>query len=223
MNPGEGGTTVLGRTAKFRGEFNGSENMVIEGDFEGVIRNAGANVTVGPQARVRAAIAARDVIIYGNVEGQIHATGSVSLRGVANVVGDVLGSRFSMEENSVLRGRVDSSRGGEPLPPSASIPVAAAPPRRTPVLAPRPVPAPEPLVLRPVEPVAAEQPLFATPPSETSPSFGKTPTSSYGHLTAGLVAAWNKLDSSASPGASQGASKHSKGHQDPSEVAESKA
>ena len=82
MNPGESGTTVLGRTAKFRGEFTGSENMVVEGDFEGVIRNPGANVTVGPQARVRAAIAGRDVIVYGKVEGQIHATGSVSLRGL---------------------------------------------------------------------------------------------------------------------------------------------
>jgi len=220
MNPGESGTTVLGRTAKFRGEFTGSENMVVEGDFEGVIRNPGANVTVGPQARVRAAIAGRDIIVYGNVEGQIHATGSVSLRGAANVVGDVLGSRFSMEENSVLRGRVDPSRAGEPLPSSASIPVAAAPPRPTPVVAPRPVPAPEPLVLRPVEPVAEERPLFGTPPSETSPSPGKTPTSSYGHLPAGLAAAWRKLDSS---GAAQGDAENSQRHQDPSEVAESKA
>src|ERR1700753_1363714 len=110
MNPGENATTVLGRSAKFRGEYTGAENMVVEGDFEGVIRNSGANVTVGPHARVRAAIAATDVIIYGKGEGQIHATGSVSLRGEANVVGDVLGSRFSMEENSVLRGKVDPTR-----------------------------------------------------------------------------------------------------------------
>ena len=59
MNPGESGTTVLGRTAKFRGGLTGPGNMVMEGDFEGVIRNPGATVTVGQQARVRAAIAAR--------------------------------------------------------------------------------------------------------------------------------------------------------------------
>jgi len=223
MNPGESGTTVLGRSAKFRGELTGAENMVVEGDFEGVIRNPGANVTVGPQARVRAAIAGRDVVIYGKVEGQIHATGSVSLRGDANVVGDVLGTRFSMEENSMLRGRVDPSRAGEPLPSSASVPVAAVPARHMPVHKPRSVPAPEPLVLRPVEPSAGEQPLFVTPPAETSASSGKTPSSSYGHLPAGLAAAWRKLDSAAGPVASPGDAEHSKGQQDPSEVAESKA
>jgi len=209
MNPGENGTTILGRAAKFRGEFTGSENMVVEGDFEGVIRNPGANVTIGPQARVRAAIGAKDVIVYGKVEGQIHASGSVSLRGDANVVGDVLGARFSMEENAVLRGRVDPSRAGEPLPSSASIPVAVAPPRPSPVLTPRPVPAAEPLVLRPVEQAPIEQPLFATPSAETS--------SSHGHLPAGLAAAWRKLDSSGSPVSVTGDPEHSPGR-DPSKV-----
>jgi len=219
MNPGESGTTVLGRTAKFRGDFTGSENIVVEGDFEGVIRNSGANVTVGPQARVRASIAGRDVVVYGKVEGQIHATGSVSLRGEATVVGDVLGSRFSMEENSVLRGRVDPSRAGEPLPSSASVPAAAAPVRHAPAHTPRRVPAPEPLVLRPVEPAAVEQPLFTTPPVETSAGSEKTSSSGYGHLPAGLAAALRKLDSTAAPDDTE----HSKGQQDPSEVAESKA
>jgi cytoskeletal protein CcmA (bactofilin family) len=215
MNPGESGTTVLGRTAKFRGEFNGSENMVVEGDFEGVIRNPGANVIVGPQASVRAAIAGRDVIVYGKVEGQIHATGSISLRGEANVVGDVLGARFSMEENVVLCGRVDPSRAGELLPASVSVPVAAAPPLRpTPVLAPRTVPAPELLVLRPVEPTFVEQPLFATPPAETS--------SSYRHLPAALAASRRKLDASGVPKPATGDAEHNPAR-DPSEVAGSKA
>jgi len=218
MNPGESGTTVLGRSAKFRGEYTGSENMVVEGDFEGVIRNPEANVTVGPQARVRAAIAGRDVIVYGKVEGQIHATGSVSLRGDATVVGDVFGSRFSIEESALLRGRVDPSRAGEPLPSSTSVPVVAAPPRPAPAVAPRPVPAPEPLVLRPVEPVAVEQPLFATAPAETSSHYGKTP----GHLPAGLAAAWRKLDSSGVPVSATGDAEHSPAR-DPSEVAGRKA
>jgi cytoskeletal protein CcmA (bactofilin family) len=222
MNPGENGTTVLGRTAKFRGEFSGSENMVVEGDFEGVIRNPEANVTVGPQARVRASIAGRDVIVYGRVEGQIHASGSVSLRGEANVMGDVFGSRFSMEENSVLRGKVDPSRAGEPLPSSTPAPVAVAAPRPATVLTPRPVPAPEPLVLRPVEPVAVEQPLFATPQAETSASYDQAPASSYGHLPAGLAAAWRKLDSGAVPVASGGDSEHGQGRSDPSTVVKSK-
>jgi cytoskeletal protein CcmA (bactofilin family) len=222
MNPGENGTTVLGRTAKFRGEFSGSENMVVEGDFEGVIRNQGANVTIGPQARVRAAIGAKDVIVYGKVEGHIHASGSVSLRGEATVVGDVFGSRFSMEENSVLRGKVDPTRAGEPLPASASVPVTAAPARPTSVLKPRPVPAPEPLVLRPVEPEPVEQPLFATAPADASAGHGNTDSSDYGHLPAGLAAAWRKLDSSGAPVSVTGDAEHSPGR-DPSEVAESKA
>jgi hypothetical protein len=171
---------------------------------------------------VRANIAGRDVIVYGKVEGQIHATGSVSLRGDASVVGDVLGSRFSMEENSALRGCVDPSRAGEPLPATASGSAVAVAARPSPVLAPRPVPAPEPLVLRPVEQVAREQPLFATPLAEAPTNYGKTPSSGYGHLPAGLAAAWRKLDSSSVPVSATGDAEHSPAR-DTSEVAKSKA
>lgn len=111
-----GTETVFGRSIKISGELHGSEDVSIEGDFEGVVRLDGATLTVGQDARVRANIAAKDVVVYGKVEGEIRATGSVSLLSHSVVIADIFASRFSIEDGAALRGLVDPSRALEPIP-----------------------------------------------------------------------------------------------------------
>jgi len=115
MRPGEV-STVIGRTATFRGDLSSTDDLQIDGEFEGTIRLTGGRLTVGAEAHVDASIAAPDVVIYGRVEGDIHATGRVDLRSTAVVVGDIFAGRLSMEENASLRGQVDPSRAGEVAP-----------------------------------------------------------------------------------------------------------
>ena len=186
MNPAESGKTVLGRSVTIRGEFTGAEDLIIEGNFEGTVRNPGASVTIGPHARVRANIGAKDVLIYGRVEGQIYATGAVSMRGDAAVQGDVFSPRFSIEESALLQGRVDPTRAGDPLPAGPVAASRVAGPHAVPQL----------LVLEAPEPIAVQPPLFITPPS--GPSGGASGNS--GNLPAGLAAAWRKLDAGAGDG-----------------------
>jgi len=124
MKPGEG-TTVIGKSATFRGDLSSTEDLQIEGEVEGTIRLSNGRLTVGAEARVRASISAPEVIVFGRVEGDIHATGRVDLRSTAVVLGDVFSTRFSIEENAALRGYVDPSRAGEALPPVAVTPPTA--------------------------------------------------------------------------------------------------
>ena len=107
------GTTVIGRGATVRGDVISSGDIVIEGVVEGSVQAEGARLTVGRDARVKAELRAQEVVVMGSVEGNLRASERVELRAGAAVRGDVFAKRFVMEEEAVLRGRVDPTRAGE--------------------------------------------------------------------------------------------------------------
>ena len=103
----EGVSASIGKSVQVRGEVRGSEDLLVEGFVEGTITLSGSRLTIGAQAKVQADVAARDVIILGEVHGNITATGRVELRSGAALVGDIQASRLSIEENAGFSGKVD--------------------------------------------------------------------------------------------------------------------
>ena len=106
MKPAEG-STVIGKSVVIRGDLSGNEDLYIDGDIEGTITLTDSQLTVGPNARVRADVSVRDIVVFGHLTGNINATGRVDLRQSALVNGDVLAGRLSIEESAVLKGRVE--------------------------------------------------------------------------------------------------------------------
>ena len=106
MKPAEG-STVIGKSVVIRGELSGNEDLYIDGDVEGTVSLPESRLTIGPNARVRADINVRDVIIFGHLTGNVQATGRVDLRQSALVKGDIHSGRLSIEESAVLTGRVE--------------------------------------------------------------------------------------------------------------------
>jgi cytoskeletal protein CcmA (bactofilin family) len=106
MKPAEG-STVIGKSVTIRGELSGNEDLYMDGDIEGTITLPDHALTVGPNARVTADIKVRDIIVFGKVTGNMHATGRVDLRHSAVVSGDIFGGRLSIEENAMIKGRVE--------------------------------------------------------------------------------------------------------------------
>jgi len=125
MRPGEI-TTVIGRSATFRGDLSSTDDLQIDGSFEGTIRQTSGRLTIGAEARVYASIVAPEVVVFGRVEGDIRASGRVDLRSTAVVLGDIFAGRLSMEENASLRGQVDPSRAGETAPAVVTLPTSTA-------------------------------------------------------------------------------------------------
>jgi cytoskeletal protein CcmA (bactofilin family) len=123
MKPAEG-STVIGKSVVIRGELSGNEDLFIDGDVEGTVSLPESRLTVGPNAQVRADINAREVVIFGNLTGNVKATGRVDLRQSALVKGDILAGRLSIEESAVLTGRVELKATSETPKPSATPAVA---------------------------------------------------------------------------------------------------
>ena len=105
------GTASIGKSVQIRGEVKGSEDLLVDGLVEGTITLTESRLTIGPNAHVKANVAARDVVILGTLTGDINATGRVELRSGANVVGDLRAARLSIEENALFSGKVDLLQG----------------------------------------------------------------------------------------------------------------
>jgi len=118
--------TMIGKSVKIHGELSGSEDLIMDGELHGTIRLPGARLTIGPAARVYGDIAAKDVVIFGRLDGDIRATGRVELRASALMQGNVYAGSLSIEENATVLGQVDPTRAQEPMPERPA-PLAAAP------------------------------------------------------------------------------------------------
>lgn len=127
MKPAEG-TTVIGRSVTIHGELSGKEDLYMDGVVEGTISLPESRLTVGPNARVLADVDARDVVIFGLVEGNIRATGRIELRESGVMKGDLIAGRLSIEENATIKGKVEVSEAATPsVAPSSAVSSSASP------------------------------------------------------------------------------------------------
>lgn len=121
---------TIGKSVVVKGELSGSEDLIVDGEVEGSITLRGQSLTVGPNGRVRANIEARNVIIHGRVDGNIHASDRVDLRKSATLSGDIATARISIEDGAFFKGGIDIQKA-EPSHKVESKPqasAAAAPP-----------------------------------------------------------------------------------------------
>jgi cytoskeletal protein CcmA (bactofilin family) len=112
----------IGKTVVIRGEVKGSEDLIVDGRVEGTISLSESRLTIGANANVAADLSARDVLILGQVQGNVVATGRVELRAGCVVEGDLRALRLAVEDNAVFRGKVDLTQGAAKGPDGAGAP-----------------------------------------------------------------------------------------------------
>jgi cytoskeletal protein CcmA (bactofilin family) len=103
----------IGKTVVIRGEVKGNEDLIVDGRVEGTVSLSESRLTIGPNANVAADLSAKDVLILGQVQGNIVASGRVELRAGCQMVGDIRALRLAVEDNAVFRGKVDLTQGAQ--------------------------------------------------------------------------------------------------------------
>jgi cytoskeletal protein CcmA (bactofilin family) len=101
----------IGKTIVIRGEVKGAEDLTIDGRVEGTVQLNDNRLTIGPNANVAADLTARDILIMGQVQGNVNASGRVELRAGCLVEGDVRALRLAIEDNAGFHGKVDLTQG----------------------------------------------------------------------------------------------------------------
>ena len=103
--------SVIGPTLVFKGELTADEDLIIEGQIEGTIAHHNKHLTVGEKGRVKADIHASSVIVLGQLVGDIHSEGMVSLAKGSDVRGNISCARIVMADGARFKGKIDM---GEP-------------------------------------------------------------------------------------------------------------
>lgn len=122
----------IGKSVYIKGELSGSEDLTIEGNVEGRIELKDNTLTIGPNGKIRAEVFAKQVIVLGEVTGNVTASEKVDIRDNGSVDGDVTSPRVAIAEGAHFRGAIDMQRAGQgskPKPAAApAAPAAAAAP-----------------------------------------------------------------------------------------------
>jgi cytoskeletal protein CcmA (bactofilin family) len=98
---------TIGKNLEIKGEVIGSESLYIDGKVEGAINIPGSRVTVGHDAQVSANISAREVVVLGEVRGNINASERVDIRSEASLTGDVTAQRINIADGAFFKGGID--------------------------------------------------------------------------------------------------------------------
>ncbi len=128
-------TVNIGKSVFIKGELSGSEDLTIEGSVEGRIELKENTLTIGPNGKIRAEVFAKQVIVLGEVTGNVTATEKVDIRDNGSVDGDVTSPRVAIAEGAHFRGAIDMQRAGQSAAAAVSKPVVKDPPAAVPVAA----------------------------------------------------------------------------------------
>ena len=104
-------TARLGSSLHVKGDLTGTEDLLIDGSVEGMIHLDERKLTVGTAAKVNADIDARDVVVYGCVQGNVHATGRIEIKKGGSVVGDLRTAQVMIDDGADFKGSIEIDRG----------------------------------------------------------------------------------------------------------------
>jgi cytoskeletal protein CcmA (bactofilin family) len=99
--------TRLGMGVVVKGEIVGTEDLQIDGCFEGLVQLGDARLIVGASAKLTADVIAREVIVYGSVKGNLRVRDRIEIKKDAVVVGDVTTNHVVIEDGAYFRGSIE--------------------------------------------------------------------------------------------------------------------
>ncbi len=126
-NPSARDMACLGASLVVRGEISGGEDLQIDGKVEGPISLQSQRLTVGHTAHLNSEILAREVVVYGKVEGNLRVRDRVEVKKDGSVIGDITTARISIEDGAYFKGRIEIDRANQPVaenPTRVGVPVA---------------------------------------------------------------------------------------------------
>jgi cytoskeletal protein CcmA (bactofilin family) len=100
-------TARLGPSLHFKGEITGNEDLYLDGNVEGLIHLEDRKLTVGASAKITADVIAREVVVYGNVKGNLRARDRIEIKKDGSVVGDLTTARIMIEDGAYFKGSIE--------------------------------------------------------------------------------------------------------------------
>ncbi len=121
------GPAMVGKAVLVKGEIQSREDLYIDGEIQGTVELTESKLTIGPNGKIQATIRAREVVVFGQVQGNVEATEKIDIRKEAKLVGDIRTARIVIEDGAFFKGSIDILKP-EVKPQPAKAPVTATAP-----------------------------------------------------------------------------------------------
>jgi cytoskeletal protein CcmA (bactofilin family) len=108
---------IIGKSLVLTGHITGREDLVVDGRIDGDVELPENRLTVGPGGHVQGGIKAREIVIYGTVQGNLEAGERVEIKKNARVIGDLRAMRPVIEDEAYFKGNVETIRVDPPKQP----------------------------------------------------------------------------------------------------------
>jgi len=122
------GMAVIGKSVTIKGQIYSQEDLTIDGEMEGSVELKEHRLTVGPNGKIQAGIKAREIVVLGQIHGNVEASDKIDIRKEARLVGDIKTSRIVIEDGAYFKGSIDIMRPGAAAEPAPKPPATAAAP-----------------------------------------------------------------------------------------------
>ena len=106
-------TVWLGPSLHVKGEISGNEDLLIDGSVEGLVQLDERKLTVGTTAKLTADIFAGQVVVHGNVKGNVRAKDRIEIKKDGSVIGDLTTPQILIEDGAYFKGSIEIDRGAE--------------------------------------------------------------------------------------------------------------
>jgi len=119
------GVASIGKSVVIKGQIFSREDLYLDGEIEGTVEVPEHRLTIGPHGKLRAGIKAREVVVLGEVNGNIEAGERIDIRKESKLVGDIKTGRINIEDGAYFKGSIDIVKAEPPRPAASPRPAPA--------------------------------------------------------------------------------------------------
>ena len=98
---------AIGASIRIKGDVTGDEDLIIQGHVDGTINLKGHNVIIRKSAKVHANIEANQIIVEGELSGDMNGDEKVIIRETGNVYGNIIAPRVTLEDGAMFKGSIE--------------------------------------------------------------------------------------------------------------------
>lgn len=105
----------MGSSLQIKGDISGNEDLQLDCSVDGTIRLLGRKLTVGATAKIVANVVAGEVVVLGNIRGDVSASDRIEIKKDGSVVGELATSRIMIEDGAYFKGTIAIDRKNSTL------------------------------------------------------------------------------------------------------------
>jgi len=102
-----GGTAVIGKAMRIKGEIYSQEDLYVDGEIEGTLDLKGHCLTIGPNGKAHSSIKSREAVVMGTIQGNVEAIDKIAIRKDGRLVGEIKTAGIIIEDGAYFKGSID--------------------------------------------------------------------------------------------------------------------